>query len=122
MNLAIPQTQPKERLLGRSGQEFRTLILHAVTEEMAGQTGGHDAEILVVLIQEDETPGTGTQPAVERPLGLLDSLEGTEAQQVRPADIGNETVIRLRYTHQFLYVVWVIGPHLNNRNLRLRSY
>ena len=80
--------------------------------------GGHSDQILIIRIQEYASTVFGNI-VIQLSLGLLHALKTAESKQVRLADIRDETIVRLTDLDQFLYVIGMVSPHLNDSKLCL---
>ena len=115
----VAQADAQEGFLRRGRQDLGALIVNAVAEGMAGLLGRHFPQVGIVLVQEDERAAVRAEPVVELPFRGLDALEGAEAQQVRPADVGDQAVVRLADFHKLGDIVGVVGAHLDHGDLRV---
>ena len=100
-------------------QNHSVPITDAIFNDLQAFTlGGHSDQILIIGIQEYASSVLGNI-VVQFSLGLLHALKTTEPKQVRLADIRDKTIVRLADLHQFLDVIRMIRPHLNDCKLRL---
>ena len=61
------------------------------------------------------------EPVIELAFGLLDTLETAEAQEVRLAHIGDQTVRRLAHPGQGRNVVGMVRAHFHDGDFRVRA-
>ena len=84
----------------------------------AVDTFAHLLERLVFGTEEDDTPAC-TEAFIELALGAAYPFDGAEALEVRPTDVGDESVVGLGDGAELIDVPRLAGAHLDESKLML---
>ena len=76
----------------------------------------HLLQVGIIFVLEDGAVMLDEE-VIQFGFGAHDSFEGAESLEVRPSDIGDETVVGFGYVHEFFDVPGMRGSHLDNRHL-----